>query len=160
MKTATGLTVLAIGTILLFAVHGHPGFLNFQVVGLVLVACALGSLSTRLRPGWPARQAQRLQTWLTAETGEVDGARVPLEDILQEPAVQVPSPRVAPDGQPTDSGPSDIRPSDIRPSDRHPSDSHPSGSRLSTSWPGNSSPSDDWASEARSARDNVTVPGR
>jgi hypothetical protein len=107
MKTATGLTLLAIGAILLFAVHGHPGFLNLQVVGLVLVAGALASLSTRLRPGWPARQAERLQTWLTAETIEVDGTRVPLEDILQEPAAQVPSPRVAPDSQPADSGTSD-----------------------------------------------------
>ena len=33
MKTATGLTLVAIGAILAFAVKAHPSFLNLQVAG-------------------------------------------------------------------------------------------------------------------------------
>ena len=33
MRTATGLTLIAFGAILAFAVKGHPSWLNIQVVG-------------------------------------------------------------------------------------------------------------------------------
>lgn len=37
MRTATGLTLLALGAILAFAVKGHPTWLNIQVVGWVIM---------------------------------------------------------------------------------------------------------------------------
>lgn len=54
MKTATGLTVIAIGAILAFAVTTSPGFLNVQVVGWILIAT--GALGIALMP--------RSQDWL------------------------------------------------------------------------------------------------
>jgi hypothetical protein len=36
MKTATALTVLAIGAVFTFAVTAHPSFVNIQVLGWVL----------------------------------------------------------------------------------------------------------------------------
>jgi hypothetical protein len=38
MRTATGLTLIALGAILAFAVSGHPSWLNIQVVGWVIMA--------------------------------------------------------------------------------------------------------------------------
>jgi len=38
MRTASCLTLLAIGAILTFAVTGHPSFLNLQVAGVVIMA--------------------------------------------------------------------------------------------------------------------------
>jgi len=35
---AVGLTLIAVGAILAFAVHGHPSFLDIQVVGWVVMA--------------------------------------------------------------------------------------------------------------------------
>jgi hypothetical protein len=37
MRTATGLTLLALGAVLAFAVNGHPAWLNIQVVGWVIM---------------------------------------------------------------------------------------------------------------------------
>lgn len=44
MRTATCLTLLAIGAILAFAITGHPSFLNVQVAGLVIMATGLAGL--------------------------------------------------------------------------------------------------------------------
>lgn len=54
MKTATGLTVIAIGAILAFAITTSPGFLNLQVVGWILMAT--GAVGIALTP--------RSQDWL------------------------------------------------------------------------------------------------
>lgn len=37
MRTATGLTLIALGAVLAFAVNGHPSWLNIQVVGWVIM---------------------------------------------------------------------------------------------------------------------------
>lgn len=37
MRTAAGLTAIALGAILTFAVNGHPSWLNIQVVGWVIM---------------------------------------------------------------------------------------------------------------------------
>jgi hypothetical protein len=45
MRTATGLTLVALGAILAFAVNGHPSWLNIQVVGwVIMVTGAAGML--------------------------------------------------------------------------------------------------------------------
>ncbi len=44
MKTATGLTLVAIGAILAFAVNAHLQFLNLQVVGWVIILTGLAGI--------------------------------------------------------------------------------------------------------------------
>jgi len=56
MKTATALTVLAIGAIFAFAVNAHLRFLNFQVIGWVLIVTAIaGLVIPRRGRGWLRR---------------------------------------------------------------------------------------------------------
>jgi hypothetical protein len=53
MKTATGLTLVAIGAILAFAVTAHLRFLNLQVVGWVIILTGLvGIFIPRGGVGW------------------------------------------------------------------------------------------------------------
>ena len=57
MKTATGLTLIALGAVLAFAVNGHPWFLNLQVVGWILMVLgAIGLAMPRRGYGWLRRQ--------------------------------------------------------------------------------------------------------
>jgi hypothetical protein len=57
VKTATGLTLIAIGAVLAFAVHGHPWFLNLQVCGwIIMVIGAIGLAVPRSGYGWLHRQ--------------------------------------------------------------------------------------------------------
>jgi hypothetical protein len=57
MKTATALTVAAIGAILAFAVTGHPSFFNFNVAGWVLMATGVaGAFLPRRGYGWLRRR--------------------------------------------------------------------------------------------------------
>ena len=57
MKTATGLTLVAIGAILAFAVKAHPSFLNLQVAGWVIIVVGLAGLLVPQRGyGWLRRR--------------------------------------------------------------------------------------------------------
>jgi hypothetical protein len=57
MKTATGLTLIALGAVLAFAVNGHPRFLNLQVVGwIIMVVGVIGLVVPRRGYGWLRRQ--------------------------------------------------------------------------------------------------------
>jgi hypothetical protein len=57
MKTATGLVAIAIGAIFAFAVNGHPGFLNLQVVGWIIMLLGIAGLVIPRRGyGWLRRQ--------------------------------------------------------------------------------------------------------
>jgi ABC-type transport system involved in cytochrome bd biosynthesis fused ATPase/permease subunit len=57
MKTATALTIAAIGAILAFAVTAHPSFFNFQVAGWVLMLTGVaGALIPRRGYGWLRRR--------------------------------------------------------------------------------------------------------
>lgn len=44
MKTATALTLMAVGAILTFAVTAHPRYLNLQIAGVVIMAVGLAGL--------------------------------------------------------------------------------------------------------------------
>jgi hypothetical protein len=58
MKTATGLTLIALGAVLAFAVNGHPWFLNLQVTGwIIMVIGVVGMVVPRRGYGWLRRQA-------------------------------------------------------------------------------------------------------
>jgi hypothetical protein len=57
MKTATGLILIAVGAIFAFAVHGHPWFLNLQVIGwIIMVVGAIGIAIPMRGYGWVRRQ--------------------------------------------------------------------------------------------------------
>ncbi|HYK28130.1 MAG TPA: hypothetical protein VEV61_09205 [Streptosporangiaceae bacterium] len=57
MRTATALTVVAIGAILAFAVTAHPSFFNFNMAGWVLMLVgAAGALIPRRGYGWLRRR--------------------------------------------------------------------------------------------------------
>src|SRR5262252_3739187 len=56
MKSATALTILAIGAVFAFAVTAHPSFLNLQVVGWVLMLTGItGLVIPRRGRGWLRR---------------------------------------------------------------------------------------------------------
>ena len=71
MKTATSLTLVAVGAIIAFAITAHLAFLNLQVTGWVLILTGIaGALITRnswlrrtlvakTRPGAPAASSTR-----------------------------------------------------------------------------------------------------
>jgi hypothetical protein len=57
MKTATSLTVIALGAILAFAITASPGFLNVQVVGWILMFTGgAGMLLSARRQNWLRRR--------------------------------------------------------------------------------------------------------
>jgi hypothetical protein len=57
MKTASGLTLIALGAVLAFAVNGHPWFLNLQICGWILMIIGvIGLVIPRRGYGWLRRQ--------------------------------------------------------------------------------------------------------
>ena len=57
MKTATGLTLVAIGAILTFAIKAHPRFLNLEIAGWVIILTGLaGIFVPRSGYGWLRRR--------------------------------------------------------------------------------------------------------
>ena len=85
MKTATGLALVAIGAILAFAVTGHPGWLNVQAAGWVLMLVGLaGMFVPRRGYGWLKRRVVRRpaatpRTVLTSD-GQARGQRAGQRD--------------------------------------------------------------------------------
>jgi hypothetical protein len=60
MKTGAGLALVAVGAILAFAVTGHPGWLNVQAAGWVLMLVGLaGMFIPRRGYGWLKRRVVR-----------------------------------------------------------------------------------------------------
>jgi hypothetical protein len=63
MKTATGLTLIAIGAIFAFAISGHPSWINLHIVGWVIMLTGIiGMVITRTgyarRLRWPLARQQ------------------------------------------------------------------------------------------------------
>jgi hypothetical protein len=57
MRTASGLTLVALGAILSFAVRGHPSFLNIQIVGwIIMLTGIVGMAIPRRSYGWLRRR--------------------------------------------------------------------------------------------------------
>jgi hypothetical protein len=72
MKIATGLTLIAIGAVLAFAVNGHPWFLNLQICGWIIMAVGVaGLVIPRSGYGWLRRQ----MVVRRGPTGQVVGVR-------------------------------------------------------------------------------------
>src|SRR5690348_16582351 len=56
MKSATALTILAVGAVFAFAVTAHPSFLNLQILGWVLMLTGIvGLVIPRRGRGWLRR---------------------------------------------------------------------------------------------------------
>jgi hypothetical protein len=77
MKTASCLTLLAVGAILTFAVTSSPSFLNLQVAGVVIMATGICGLFLR-KPaqGWLRRRTV-LHDARRQVVGHVDETRYP-----------------------------------------------------------------------------------
>jgi hypothetical protein len=78
MRTASGLTLLAIGAIFTFAITAHPSFLNLQIVGVVLMATGVAGLFLpKPRPGWLRRRTVLRDPESGTVEGTVDERRYP-----------------------------------------------------------------------------------
>lgn len=85
MKTRTGITLLATGAILTFAVNVHPSFISPQIVGLVLMLTGLTGFCLNQRgTGLLDRQLAMLRYLLGRDASMVSGRRVPLDDLLSD----------------------------------------------------------------------------
>ena len=78
MRTATGLTLVAIGAILTFAVTAHPSFLNLQVAGVVIMIVGVAGLFLR-KPaqGWLRRRTILRRGAAGPVVGQIDEKRYP-----------------------------------------------------------------------------------
>jgi hypothetical protein len=78
MRTATSLTLIAIGAIFTFAVTAHPSFLNLQVAGVVIMATGVAGLFLR-KPaqGWLRRKMVLRRGAGGPVVGHVDEKRYP-----------------------------------------------------------------------------------
>jgi hypothetical protein len=87
MRTATSLTLIAIGAILAFAVTASPSFLNLQVAGLVIIATGLAGLFIPRRGhGWLRRRVVRRPGTRAPLVERIDETRTP-SYVMLNPAV-------------------------------------------------------------------------
>jgi hypothetical protein len=79
MRTATCLTLIAIGAIFTFAVTAHPSFLNLQIAGVVIMATGVAGLfiPRRNQPGWLRRRTILRRGPRGPVAGRVDETRLP-----------------------------------------------------------------------------------
>jgi hypothetical protein len=79
MRTATCLTLIAIGAIFTFAVAAHPSFLNLQVAGVVILATGVAGLllPRRGQQGWLRRRTILRRGPRGRVVGQVDETRLP-----------------------------------------------------------------------------------
>ena len=78
MRTGTGMSLITVGAILLFALNaGSPSWLNLQVVGIILIlAGAFGMLSP-----WMARAPRdRFRRWVVPLLPQPDKESPPSQD--------------------------------------------------------------------------------
>jgi hypothetical protein len=92
MKTATSLTLIAIGAIFTFAVTAHPSFLNLQVAGVIIMAIGVAGLFLR-RPaqGWLRRRTILRRGGGGPIVGRVDEKKYP-PYVMLNPAADGPGP--------------------------------------------------------------------
>jgi hypothetical protein len=79
MRTASCLTLIAIGAIFTFAVTAHLSFLNLQIAGVVIMATGVAGLllPRRNQPGWLRRRTILRRGPRGPVVGQVDEARLP-----------------------------------------------------------------------------------
>jgi hypothetical protein len=79
MRTASSLTLIAIGAIFTFAVTAHPSFLNLQIAGVVIMATGVAGmlLPRRNQQGWLRRRTILRRGSRSPIVSEVDETRLP-----------------------------------------------------------------------------------
>jgi hypothetical protein len=79
MRTASCLTLIAIGAIFTFAVTAHLSFLNLQIAGVVIMATGVAGLfiPRRNQPGWLRRRTILRRGPRGPVVGRVDETRLP-----------------------------------------------------------------------------------
>ena len=79
MRTASCLTLIAIGAIFTFAVTAHPSFLNLQIAGVVIMATGVAGLliPRRSQQGWLRRRTTLRRGPRGPVVGRVDDTRLP-----------------------------------------------------------------------------------
>jgi uncharacterized protein YjeT (DUF2065 family) len=88
MRRSTGLTLVAIGTILALAVHAQLTFINLQLTGFVLVITGLAGLHAPKRAyRWVRSHQDQFRDALDRFTAVPEQPRrVPLETLLRQEA--------------------------------------------------------------------------
>jgi hypothetical protein len=82
MKTATWLTLLAVGAILAFAVRTSPPGLNINVVGwIIMLTGAAGFLLSRRASGWVRRRVLMRTGSAVPVSGQPGDTRHPTDDL-------------------------------------------------------------------------------
>lgn len=79
MRTASCLTLIAVGAIFTFAVTAHSSFLNLQIAGLVIMATGVAGLllPRRGQQGWLRRRTILRRGTRGPVVGEADETRLP-----------------------------------------------------------------------------------
>jgi hypothetical protein len=79
MRTASCLTLIAVGAIFTFAVAAHPSFLNLQIAGVVIMATGVAGLllGRRGQQGWLRRRIILRRGPRGPVVGRVDETRLP-----------------------------------------------------------------------------------
>ena len=77
----TSITVFITGAILVFAVSGHPGFLDMKMAGGILMAAGVLGLWPLGGKFWVLLGRARLRQMLD-ESAPVQGVRVPLDELF------------------------------------------------------------------------------
>ena len=79
MRTASCLTLIAVGAIFTFAVTAHPSFLNLQIAGVVIMATGVAGLllPRRGQQGWLRRRTILRRGPRGPVVGRVEETRLP-----------------------------------------------------------------------------------
>jgi hypothetical protein len=94
MRTASCLTLIALGAILAFAVTGHPSFLNIQVAGWVIMLTGFaGMFVPPRRYGWLRRRLVLRRDAGGTLTSRVSEARYPPYVMLNPSGAEMNAPR-------------------------------------------------------------------
>lgn len=84
MRTATSLTLVALGAILTFAVKAHPSFLNLQVAGVVIMLVGLAGLLLH-QQSWLRRRIVLRRGNRGPEVGHIDEDNYPASYAMIDP---------------------------------------------------------------------------
>jgi len=88
MKTATGLTFIAVGAILAFAVSARTPGVNLQVAGFIVMLTGLVGMVLRGRAGgWLRRRVVLRRPAAAAGTSMFDDVSYPPSDLAAEPVI-------------------------------------------------------------------------
>jgi hypothetical protein len=108
MRTSTGLTVTAVGAILLLAVHIPVPWLSLKIAGLIIMATGLAGLRIPQEVGgWLRHNQDRVMETFDPVSDADDTPRVPLDSLLDPSAAPGSVPWAGPGSVPS-AGPGSV----------------------------------------------------